>query len=42
MLNSKSSENFAPTKIGRVLAVLGSGGQGFQKFRFLLQRHICA
>jgi len=29
MLNAKSSE--VPTKIGQILAVLGSGGQGFQK-----------
>jgi len=31
MLNAKSSENFVPTKIGQILAVLGAWGQGFQK-----------
>jgi len=31
MLNAKSSENFFPTKIGQMFAVLGVWGQGFQK-----------
>jgi len=30
MLNAKSSENFVPTKIGQILAVLGLWDQGFQ------------
>jgi len=37
MLNAKLSE-LVPTKIGQILAVLGSGDQGFQKVWFLPQK----
>jgi len=36
MLNAKSSENFVPTKIGQILAVLGV--RRFKKLRFVLQK----
>ena len=39
ILNAKSSENFVPTKIGQILAVLGVWGSGVSKSsRFLLQK----
>ena len=31
MLNANSGENFVPTKMGKILVVLGAWGQGFQK-----------
>jgi len=36
MLNVKSSENFAPTKIGHILAVLGGGGLGDRGYKVLI------
>jgi len=38
MLKSKSGENFVPTKIGQILAVLRVWGSGGVKLWFLLQK----
>ena len=42
MLKAKSSENFVPTKIGQILAVLGVWGSGVLKScDFTAKRHMC-
>jgi len=43
MLSAKSSENFVPTKIGQILAVLGVWGSGFLKScNCYPKKHMCS
>ena len=43
MLNAKSRENFVPTKIGQILAVLGVWGSGvFKSCNFTPKKHMCS